>query len=148
MFNYWHAQETFGLPGSAYHFQVYSAAVASADNITADETPLVISPTKEEVKAERDMLHSIATELDHKAESPKKKIYSLTSKSRTLAEYIKAEKSKSRTAMEQLLIVTTTQTNKLIALFQDWLNKLQNIHNTSLSKLQCTTECQVHYNQT
>jgi hypothetical protein len=98
---------------------VYSAAVASADNITADETPLVISPTKEEVKAERDMLHSIATELDHKAESPKKKIYSLTSKSRTLAEYIKAEKSKSRTAMEQLLIVTTTQTNKLIALFQD-----------------------------
>jgi hypothetical protein len=110
-FNYGLARDTIGLPGSAHHFQVYSAAVASADNIAADETPLVISPTKEEVKAEWAMLHTIATELEHKVESSKKKIDSLQSKSRTLTDSLKAEKSKSRTAMEQLLGVTTTQTN-------------------------------------
>ena len=77
-------------------------------------------------------------------------IDSLQSKYRTLADSLKVEKSKSRTAMEQLLIATTTQTqtNKLIASFQDRFNKLQNDNNTFLHKLQRTTESQLYCNQT
>jgi hypothetical protein len=46
---------------------LYSTAVSS--NISAiDETPPAISPTKEEVKAEQDMLHSIATDFECKLE--------------------------------------------------------------------------------
>jgi hypothetical protein len=71
IFDYGHAQDTLGLPGRAHHFQVYSAAVASADNIAADKTLLVISLTKEEVKAEWDMLHTIATEFERKIKSSK-----------------------------------------------------------------------------
>ena len=37
--------------------------------------PLVISPTKEEVKAERNMLHSIATDFERKFELSEKKMY-------------------------------------------------------------------------
>jgi hypothetical protein len=37
--------------------------------------PLVISPTKEEVKAERNMLHSIATDLERKFELSEKFFY-------------------------------------------------------------------------
>ena len=55
-YNYGAARASLNAP-HAHHFQVYSAAVSS--NINAiEETPPAISPTKEEVKAERDMLHS------------------------------------------------------------------------------------------
>jgi hypothetical protein len=60
-YNYGAARDTLGLPNNAHHYQVYAAAVAS-NSIIVDETPLVISPTMEEVKAEHDMLHSIATD--------------------------------------------------------------------------------------
>jgi hypothetical protein len=48
-----------------------------------------------------------------------RKIVLLQSKSRTLADSLKTEKSKSRYAMEQLLIVMTIQTNELLTSFQD-----------------------------
>ncbi len=111
----------------------------ASNSIIVNETPLVISPTKEEVKAERDMLHSIATDLGRKFELSKKKIVSLQSKSRTLADSLKTEKSKSKYAMEQLLIVTTTQTNELLASFQDQSAKLQRnkkTHNKQMSQLE------------
>ena len=74
----------------AHHFQVYSAAVSS--NINAiEETPPAISPTKEEVKAERDMLHSIAICFERKLDSSCRKIESLESKSRLLANSLKEE---------------------------------------------------------
>ncbi len=38
--------DTLGLPNRAHHFQVYTAAVASADNIAINKTFLVIRPTK------------------------------------------------------------------------------------------------------
>jgi hypothetical protein len=44
-FNYKSAQDTLSLPDRAHHFQVYFAALASADDITISNTPLVISPT-------------------------------------------------------------------------------------------------------
>ena len=105
-------------------------------NVNAvDEIPPAISPTKEEVKAKRDMLHSIAIGFERKLDSSSKKIESLESKSRSLANLLKEEKLKSRTAMEQLLLVTATQTNELIASFQDRFNKLKSNHNDSLRKL-------------
>jgi len=116
-YNYRAARASLNAP-HAHHFQVYSATVSS--NVDAiDETPPVISPTKEEVKAERDMLHSIAIDFKCKLDSSSKKIESLESKSRSLSNSLKEEKLKSRTATEQLLLVTTTQTNELIASFQD-----------------------------
>ena len=132
-YNYGAARASLNAP-HAHHFQVYSATVSS--NINAvEETPPVISPTMEEVKAERDMLHSIAIGLEHKLDSSSKKIESLESKSRSLSNSLKEEKLKSRTAMEQLLLVTTTQTNELIASFQDRFNKLKSDHDNSLHKL-------------
>ncbi len=46
--NYKTEWESLGPPNKAHHFQVYSAAVASAANIAINDTPLVISPTKED----------------------------------------------------------------------------------------------------
>jgi hypothetical protein len=37
-----------------YHFQVYFAAVASADNIAINKSPLFISPTKEDSTSDPD----------------------------------------------------------------------------------------------
>ncbi len=85
------------------------------------------------------MLHSIATDLECKFESSEKKIVSLQSKWWTLADSLKTEKSKSRYAMEQLLIITTTQTYKLLASFQDRFTKLQRdkkTHNKQMSQLE------------
>jgi hypothetical protein len=47
-FDYKAEWDTLSLPNQAHHFQVYSAAVMSADNIVINKTPLVISPTKED----------------------------------------------------------------------------------------------------
>jgi hypothetical protein len=71
-YNYGAARDTLGLPNNAHHYQVYAAAVA-LNSIVVNETPLAISPTKEEVKAERDMLHSIATDLERRFETSEKK---------------------------------------------------------------------------
>jgi hypothetical protein len=116
-YNYGDARASLNAP-HAHHFQVYSAAVSSNVN-AVDKTPPAISPTKEEVKAERDMLHSIAIDFERKLDSSSKKNESLESKSRSLSNSLKEEKLKSRTVMEQLLLVTTTQTNELIASFQN-----------------------------
>jgi hypothetical protein len=48
IFDYKAEWGTLCLPNRAHQFQVYSAAVASADNIATNKTPLVISPTKED----------------------------------------------------------------------------------------------------
>jgi hypothetical protein len=91
-----------------------------SSNVSAiDVTPPAISPTNEEVKEERDMLYTIATDLECKLESSNNKNESLASKSKSLANSLKTEKLKSRSTMEQLLLLTTTQTEKLIATFHD-----------------------------
>ena len=60
-YDYDRAQEALDLPENANHLQVYSAAKASNDTIADNDdairniTPLAISPSKEEVKAERDL---------------------------------------------------------------------------------------------
>ncbi len=100
------------------------------NSIIINETPPVISPTKEEVKAERNMLHSIATDLECKFES--------FGKNCIIAIKVK-DTCKSRYAMKQLLIVTTTQTNELLASFQDRFAKLQRdkkTHNKQMSQLE------------
>ncbi len=61
------------------------------------------------------MLHTIATGLERKLESSNKKIETLAFKSKSLANSLKAEKLKSRSVMEHLLLLTTTQTEELIA---------------------------------
>jgi hypothetical protein len=45
--NYKAAHDILSLADRANHFQVYSTAVTSADNIVINKTPLVISSTKE-----------------------------------------------------------------------------------------------------
>ena len=76
------------------------------------QNPSSHRPQKEEVKAEWDMVHSIAIDFERKLDSSSKKIESLESKSRSLSDPLKEKKFNSRTAMEQLLLVTTTQTNE------------------------------------
>jgi hypothetical protein len=51
-FNYKAEWDTLDHPNRAHHSQVYSAAVASADNIAIKKTHLVISPTKEDSKSD------------------------------------------------------------------------------------------------
>jgi len=119
----------------------YYAAKASneiiADNSEAmrNVTPLVISPSKEEVKAERDMFKHKFSTLESANESSKQTIASLRSKSLSLSLALKNEKIRSRTAMEQLLLVATRQTEELIATFQDRFRKLKTEHKADLHKL-------------
>ena len=49
--------------------------------------------------------------------------------------------------MEQLLLVTTTQTNELIASFQDRFNNLKSDHDNSLRKLLRNSKSERHHNQ-
>ncbi len=60
-YDYGSAQDTLGLHEQNTHVEVYSAARMTINNVRTNETPLVKSPTKDKVKEERDMLHSIAT---------------------------------------------------------------------------------------
>jgi hypothetical protein len=94
-----------------------------------------MSPTKDKVKEDHDMLHSIATELEQKFESFTKKVKSLETKSRILADSLRAERSRSRSTMEKLLSVTTTQTEELIASFQDRFTQLKSEHDATIHKL-------------
>ena len=55
---------------------------------------------------------------------------------------------KSLTVMEQLLLVKTTQTNELIASFQNRFNKLKSDHDDSLRKLLRNSKSERHNNQT
>jgi len=105
-------------------------------NVNAvDEILPAISPTKEEVKAERDMLHSIAIGFERKLDLSSKKIESLESKSSSLANSLKTEKLKSRSTMEQLLLLTTTQTEELISSFHDRITQLKTEHDSAVRKL-------------
>ena len=88
------------------------------------------------------MLLSIAINFKCKLTSSNKKIESLKSNIRSLSNSPKAEKMKSRSAIEQLLLVTTTQTNELIASCQNQFNKLQSNHNNSFCKLLCDSDTQ------
>jgi hypothetical protein len=77
-YNYGAARVALNVP-NANHFQIYSAAVSSNVNAINVVNPPTISPTKKEVKEERDMLYTIATDLERKLESSNKKIESLAS---------------------------------------------------------------------
>ena len=101
-----------------------------------EELIAAISPTKEEVKEERDMMHTIAIGLERKLESSNKKIETLASKSKSLANSLKAEKLKSRSAMEHLLLLTTTQTEELIATFHTRFTQLKTKHDIAIQKSQ------------
>jgi len=140
-YDYDRAHEALDLPENANHLQVYFAVKASneiiVDNSEAigNVTPLVISPSKEKVKAERDMFKRKFFTLESANESSKQTIMSLRSKSLSLSLALKNEKIRSRTAMEQLLLVTTRQTEELIATFQDRFRKLKTEHKADLRKL-------------
>ena len=122
----------------AHHFQIYSAAVSS--NVSAvDVTPPAISPMKEEVKEERDMLHTIATGFERKLESSNKKIETLASKSKSLANSLKAEKLKSRSAMEHL--------EELIATFRARFTQLKTKHDIAIQKSQRISDNELVSNQ-
>ena len=89
------------------------------------------------------MLLSIAIELERKVESSTKKVQSLETKSRILADSLRAERSRSRSTMEKFLSVTTTQTEELIAGFQDRFMQLKSDHNVTICKLMCISDnCQ------
>jgi len=140
-YDYDWAQEALDLPENANHLQVYSAAKASneivADNSEAirNITPLVISPSKEEVKSERDMFKRKFSTLESANESSKQTITSLHSKSLSLSLALKNEKIRSRTAMAELLLVTTRQTEELSATFQDRFRRIKTEHREDLRKL-------------
>jgi len=68
-------------------------------------------------------------------ESSKQTITSLHSKSLSLSLALKNEKIRSRTAMEELLLVTTRQTEELSATFQDRFRRIKTEHREDLRKL-------------
>ena len=73
--------------------------------------------------------------LESANESSKQSIASLRSKSLSLLLALKNEKIRSRTAMEELLLVTTRQTEELIANFQDRFRRIKTEHKADLRKL-------------
>jgi hypothetical protein len=131
---------------NANHLQVYSAAKASNEIIAENSeairniTPIVISPSKEEVKAEQDMFKCKFSTLESANESSNQTITSLCSKSLSLLPALKNEKIRSQTAMEQLLVVPTRQMEELISTFQDRFRKHKTEHKTDLHKLMCGSD--------
>ncbi len=122
-YNYVLAREALGLEANAHHFQVYSAAVALA--VTPVETPLVNSPTKEEVKTEnRISKEDTATykrkilTLEVMNQLSTRNAKRLELQVHSLSDYLKIKKKKSRVAIEHLLTVTTMQHNEMITKFQ------------------------------
>ena len=93
------------------------------------------------------MLHTIAIGLERKLESSNKKIETLASKSKSLANSLKAEKLKSRSAMEHLLLLTTTQTEELIATFHARFTQLKTKHDIAIQKSQCISVNELVSNQ-
>jgi hypothetical protein len=105
------ARESLGLEANANHLQAFSAAVASS--VTQVETPLVNSPTKEEVKFENWILKEDAATYKRKIlalesanKSSTRNAKRLKSQVRSLSDSLKIEKNKSRVAIQQLLAVT------------------------------------------
>ncbi len=68
------------------------------------------------------MLHTITTDLERKLESSNKKI--------------KTEKLKSRSMMEQLLLLMTSQMEEVISTFNDRFTQLKTEHDSVVRKLQ------------
>ena len=108
------------------------AAAAASTALPLVETPLINSPTKEEVKAKNKILKDSAAaykckilSLESKNETTKWKAERLHVRVRLLSESLKMEKKKSRMAIEQLLILTTSQHNELMSKFQE---KIQDVH--------------------
>jgi hypothetical protein len=64
------------------------------------------------------------------------KIRSLESKSRSLANSLKMEMLKSKSTMEQLLLLTPTQMENLIATFHNRFQQLKTEHDIAVCKLQ------------
>jgi len=112
-----------------------------------EELIAAISPTKEEVREERDMLHTISTGLKRKLESSNKKIETLASKSKSLANSLKAEKLKSRSVMEQLLLFMTTQMEEHIATFHTRFTQLKTEHDIAIQKSQRISDTELVSNQ-
>jgi hypothetical protein len=130
-YNYDDAKEALGLDARSHHFEVYSAA-ASSTALPLVETPLINSPTKEEVKAENKILKDSAAAYKRKIltlesinETTARKAERLHVRVCLLSESLKSEKKKSRVAIEQLLILTATQHRELMSKFQE---KIQDVH--------------------
>jgi hypothetical protein len=122
-YNYEAARASLNVP-HAHHFQIYSAALSS--NVSAiDVNHPAIS--------QRDMLHTIATDLERKLESSNNKI--------------KTEKLKSRSMMEQLLLLTTTQTEELIGTFHERFTQLKTEYDSAVCKLQRMSDSEQIDNQ-
>ena len=79
------------------------------------------------------MLHTIATDLEHKLESSNKKI--------------KMEKLKLRSMMEQLLLLTTTQAEEIIVTFHERFTQLKTEHDSVVRKLQRMSDSEQMDNQ-
>jgi hypothetical protein len=134
------ARESLGLEANANHLQVFSAAASLS--VTRVETPLVNSPTKNEVKFENSILKEDATTYKRKIltlelanKSSTRNAKKLKSQVRSLSDSLNIEKNKSRVAIQQLLTVTTMQHNEMIAKFQAKIGDIQTEHDRALYKL-------------
>jgi hypothetical protein len=145
------AKDSLGLDTQAHNLQVYSAAVSSG---AAVETPTVNSPTKEEVKAENSLLKQDAVEYNHKICELELKNKSGGRNSKrmelrvlSLSDSLKAEKKKSRGAIEQLLALSAMQHNELVTTFQDKISNLLTEHDHTIYQMQHHTDRKTHENQ-
>jgi hypothetical protein len=153
-YNFDRAKEALGLDASAHNLQVYSAAATASTALPLVETPLINSPTKEEVKAENKMLKDSAAaykrkilSLESKNETTTRKAERLHVRVRSLSESLKMEKKKSRMAIEQLLILTTAQHNELMSKFQEKIQDVHAEHDRAMCSLQDARRRDVLNNQ-
>ena len=153
-YNFDRAKEALGLDASAHNLQVYSAAATASTALPLVETPLINSPTKDEVKAENKMLKDSAAaykrkilSLESKNENTTRKAERLHVRVRSLSESLKMEKKKSRMAIEQLLILTTAQHNELMSKFQEKIQDVHAEHDRAMCSLQDARRRDVLNNQ-
>ena len=153
IFNWESARDTLGLGHDIHPRTVNPAATASNGNAAAAST-IINSPSKEEVKAENKMLKEQADTLERKIGTlessnitSKRKVECLQTNVKSLSGSLKTEKIKSRCAIEQLLMVTTTQHDMLLSTFHDKISHIEEEHAISLRKFSRYNKNMAHDNQ-
>ena len=134
------AREELGVTHNSHVYAAANAATASTANNTTSAT--INSPSKEEDKAENKKLKEQTYKLEEqtyalecKVGMAKRKANCLQTRVKSLLDALKAERIKSRVAIEKLLLVTATEHDTLLKTFHDKTADIENDHYSPLLRI-------------
>jgi len=99
------ARTTLGLGNERNNWLIYAAANAATASTDNAATATINSPSKEEVKAENKRLKEQKDTLERKVGTSKRKVECLQTQVKSLSDTLKAERIKSRVAIESYCLL-------------------------------------------